>query len=209
MKILFKIIASFIFCIPLVLNAQTKRGQNFIVRATGDTLFCYNIDWSTNMQGYIVDLSYFTMDGKEVKLHKKKNIPIISCIHDAGKIYEIMPLKLKKPNSYYRVGQRVVDGKLKVSLFNSLHETQTFDPYDKNYQRMNGTSWKTTTSGTYLFYILMPDGKKYKINNSNMKKVIKPYLMQCASFVKEYKGEYSVQENLFLEMALLYNKLCK
>lgn len=194
---------------PCFLPAQTKRGQNFIVMANKDTLYCYNIDWATNMQGFIVDLSYFTMDGKEVKLHKKKNIPIISCIHDQGKIYEIMPLKLKKPHSYYRVGQRVVNGKLQVSLFNSLHETQSFDPYDKNYQRMNGTAWKTTTSGTYLFYILMPDGKKYKINRSNMKKVIKPYLMQCAEFVKEYKGDYTTEEYPFLQMAMLYNRVCK
>ena len=192
------------FAFPFFIKSQ----PGLIVKADGDTIVCYNLDWNTTMNGSIVDLAYETADGKKVLLKKKKQVPRISCIHDGWKIYEVMPLKLKKPKSYYRLGERVVDGKLQVSMFNSLHESQTFDPYDKNYQAMNGTSWKTTTSGTYLFHIRMPDGKKYKINRHNMKKVIKPYLLQCPAFVSAYTGDYSWKEAGFVEMAKLYNSLC-
>src|SRR5437762_8930588 len=101
----------------------TAKSQNYIVKKDGDTIHCYNIEWSTNSQGFIVDLSYMDNKTKKpVELHKRKNIPPIASIKDGMRIYDVMPLKTSKPDSYYRVGNRVVDGILKVSLFNSLHE---------------------------------------------------------------------------------------
>ena len=195
--------------IPALFCSTILKSQSYIVKAMGDTLFCTAIDFKTNMRGFIVDLSYTDKNGKKVDLHKRKNIPIIKSIHDYSTIYEVMPLKIRKPRSYYRVGKRVVDGKLQVCLYNNLHQSTTYNAFDTQKNSLSGSPYSQTTSGTYLFYIRMNDGKFYKIKRSTIKKVIKPYLLQCEEFKKEYKGDYSSSEPIFIEMIRLYNSKCK
>ncbi len=179
--------------------------QDYIVHFSKDTVFCSNIDFSTNTQGFIDELSYKDNTGKNIQLKKRKNIPIINTISSAGTIYDRMPLKTKKPYSYHRFGKRLVSGKLCVSKYDNRVTKQVYKPQSQ-YNPVGG--FKAETSGTYLFQLTMPDGKIIKINKRNIKKIIKPYMINCEKFKNEYKGNFSHEEEQFTQMIGLYNKVC-
>jgi hypothetical protein len=72
------------------------------------------------------------------------------------------------------------------------------------------TSSSGNVSGTYRFFIKMPDGSFHKINNKkNLNTIIKPFLLECNAFSSNYQGIFSTREKPFMETIELYNSLCK
>ena len=56
----------------------------------------------------------------------------------------------------------------------------------------------------------MPSGTYYNANKrKDVKNYIKPYLLQCSEFKKQYKGDFSSDEKEFIQMIRLYNSVCK
>jgi len=180
--------------------------QGCYVTSKKDTVVCSNVDFTTNSRGFITELSYSDKNGKTVILKKRKNIPIIISIYAAGIQYDRMPLKTNKPTGYHRFGKRIVNGKLSVSVYNDLETKRVY--YTPSVYNPKG-AFKNETSGTYLFQLKMIDGKIIKINKKNMKKIIKPYLLQCKQFASEYKGNFAHDEASVIEMITFYNNLCK
>lgn len=164
----------------------------FIVK--DDTTFCNNLQYTTTAQGYLKSISYDDLNGNSVSLNGRKNVPDVLTFFIKGIYFDKTPLKANKPNGYIRYTARVVNGKLIV------------------YSQSPGTidlGKGDVPSGTYRFFIKMPDGTFYKINNrKNMEKYIKPYLLQCEEFKNQYKGNFSRSEYLFKPMIELYNSLC-
>jgi len=198
------------FILVLVIGASIFKinAQDFFVTQTNDTTRGSQMGFSTNGRGFLTDLSYIDKKGQKVEISKRKNLGHIVCLTSGGTIYDRMPLKTKKPNGYHRFGERLVSGKIKVSLYNNLHQTTSYNPYYPGVAEGRTSAYQTTTSGTRLFQVTMPDGKIYTVKRKNINKVIKPYLLQCEKFAAEYKGKFSAEQGQFVEMIRLYNKLC-
>lgn len=191
----------------LFCNTFFKAQEYFVRNNNLDTIRCSNMEYTTNSQGFIVELTYTDKSGKQVKLEGKKKLKDINTLNYKTGIVERMPLKLSDPDGYVRYGERVVNGKLKVLLYNDQYQTTDWvkSPIDS---RMDG--YKTTTSGTYMLYLKMPDGTYLNANkNKVIKKNIKPYLMQCKEFEKNYKGNFTREEKQFMDMIRIYNSICK
>ncbi len=164
----------------------------FIVRE--DTTFCNNLKFSTTSQGYLKSISYDDLNGKSVSIEGRKKVPDVLTFCINGSLIDKTPLKAHKPDGYIRYTERAVDGKLKVYV----GRQESVDLGSGN-----------VASGTYRFFIKMPNGTYYKINKkSNMEKYIKPYLLKCVEFKNQYKGDFSRREPQFIEMIKLYNSLC-
>ena len=170
-----------------------------------DTTFCDKLSYKTTGQGYLKSITYTTTSGEEVHVEGKKNVPdvITFCIN--GSFFDKTPLKANKPNGYIRYTKRSVDGKLIVYL-----QQQGYDNSYHYTPNTYGDDWqKGGPVGTYRFYLKMPDGTFYKINKKgNIKKFIKPYLLECDKFKEAYNGDFSTEEKPFMEMIKLYNSLC-
>jgi hypothetical protein len=133
----------------------TCLSQDFFITKANDTTFCNNIEYSGNAQGFISNLSYINRNGS----NEEKSVPKIKLITISGILYEPMPLKTNKPDSYYRVGKRVVEGRLKVSVYNDLETKLVFE--QKSVDNRTGAA-KNETSGTCLFQLRLHDGKLIK-----------------------------------------------
>lgn len=167
-----------------------------------DTTFCRNLKYTTTFQGYLKTVQYTDLKGKDVLIDDKKNMPDIITFYTKNIFIDKTPLKANKPDSYIRYTQRAVDGKLKVYIG---------EQGSMNVGIGGGAAGGSqVASGIYRFYLKMPDGTYYQINNAgNIKKYIKPYLLKCAEFKNQYKGDYSTKEEPFMAMIKLYNSLCK
>ena len=136
-----------------LLFAQTDKPKDYFVTKT-DTVFCTELTYNTTAQGYLKSFKYTDLTGKPVEI--KKNVPDVQTFYHHGQTDDKIPLKADKPDSYIRYTCRSVDGPLKVYL-----AYQTYS---------SGSS-----SGTYRFFLKLPDGTFYKINNKkNLKNFIKP-----------------------------------
>ena len=173
-----------------LLFAQTDKPKDYFVTKT-DTVFCTELTYNTTAQGYLKNFKYTDLTGKPVEI--KKNVPDVQTFYHHGQTDDKIPLKADKPDSYIRYTCRSVDGPLKVYL-----AYQTY------------SSGSGSSSGTYRFFLKLPDGTFYKINNKkNLKNFIKPYLLKCPAFASNYKGDFSTREKPFIETIKLYNSLCK
>lgn len=187
----------FIFLCFTTSYAQKDTGKNYFIVKGRDTTHCQKLEYRTNPQGYLAGLEFTDEDGREVKIDGRKNVPDVETICVNNVIYDKVPLKASKPNSYIRYTERVVDGKLKVYLSRPHYNDD-----------IHGGSGGPV--GTYRFFIKMPDGTYYKINsNSNMNKHIKPYLLNCPEFKEGYKGPFSSTEEQFEKMIRYYNSVCQ
>ena len=210
----------------VILQAKAQSANSLYFVTGSDTVFCTSLEYGTSAQGYLNNLEYTDLTGKNVLLHGRKEVPDVSTFHMGSIVYDKVPLKAHQPDSYIRYTERVVDGKLKVYLsqqnmvttYNTLDRVKFNPPVQVNsgHYQPGGSSLVSSGipssghSGLYRFYLKMPDGKYYKINKSgNVKKIIRPYLENCEDFVKAYKGDYSTREKPFMEMIELYNTLCK
>jgi hypothetical protein len=184
---------------PLILlsgimcNAQTDKKQDFFIVGKKDTTFCKKLSMGVTGQGYLNRLEYTDLKGKEVKLKGRSDVPDVTTLCINGKLIDRVPQKPNKPEGYVTFISRAVDGKLIVYL--------------------EGTTYSSTMQsqiGSYRFFLKMPDGTYYRINDSgNIKKYIKPYLMKCKEFADQYKGDFDTEEKPFMETVKLYNSLCK
>ncbi len=199
-----KILKTTIVLLLLITNINTYAQDYFIVKQ--DTTFCSDLKYSTTSQGYLKAIEYTDADGKTVLIKGRKNVPDVITFYIRYSTIDKIPLKADKPDGYIRYTKRMVDGKLKVYLAQqSTTSTITYTPGAPS------GDWNTGSArGSYRFFIKMPDGTYYKINSkSNLKKYIKPYLLQCEEFEKQYKGSFSTREWPFMEMIKLYNSLCE
>ncbi|MFL5731220.1 MAG: hypothetical protein ACJ75J_17155 [Cytophagaceae bacterium] len=207
MKSIYFLIFSFVMLSCHIGNAQTEKGEFYFVTSK-DTTYCQELSYGTTGQGYLDKLEYTDLSGKKVLLKGRKNVPDVLTFYMKGEIIDKTPLKANAPDGYIRYTDRVVDGKLKVYLAQQgYNNTIMYNPATPPGMSPFSTGGP---SGLYRFYIKMPDGTYYKINNAgNMKKYIKPYLLQCSAFKNQYKGDFSTHEEPFMEMIRLYNSVCK
>jgi DNA-directed RNA polymerase subunit L len=177
----------------LIITCINVYAQDFFI-VKEDTTFCNNLKFSITSQGYLKSMSYDELTGKSVSIEGRKKVPAVLTFCIKGVLIDKTPLKAHKPDGYIRYTERAVDGKLKVYI--GRQESVNLG---------NGN----VPSGTYRFFIKMPDGTYYKINKkSNVEKYIKPYLLKCEEFKNQYKGDFSRREFQFMEMIKLYNSLC-
>ena len=195
MKSIKILILTFLLFLSLPLLSQSRKKQTYFV-VKNDTTFCKKLSFGVTIQGYLYQMSYTTRDGKKVELKGRKNVPDVTsfCIKDS--IMDKLPLKLSQPNRYIRYTYKPVHGKLSV--------------YSGQQGSLNGDA-----TGLYRFFIRMPDGNLYKINNNkNRKNIIIPYLLKCEAFKEAYKGDFNfnrdrfVNEDNFIAMIKLYNSVC-
>jgi len=182
----------------------------FIVRK--DTTFCSKLNYSTTAQGYLKSIEYTDVNGKRKSVDGRKNVPDVSTFYQDSISIDKTPLKANRPDSYIRYTERAVDGKLKVYIAQQGYNqgTMSYGPGLNSGSNNNRLESTGGPSGIYRFYLKMPDGTYYKINNKgNMKKFIRPYLLKCTEFKNEYKGDYSAREQPFTDMIRLYNSLCE
>lgn len=189
-----------------IINAQSTKSKNYFVTKRKDTTFCKELAYGTTAQGYLNKIGYVGLKGKKVELKGRKNVPDVVTFYLNGTSIDKIPLKANNPNSYIRYTERVVDGKLKVYLaqqgYNSAIQYTPGSPH--------GDFSTGGPTGTYRFFIKIPNGTYYKINSKgNMNKYIKPYLLKCKEFNNQYKGDFSTREKPFMEMIKTYNKLCQ
>lgn len=177
-----------------------------------DTTFCKDLKYTTTVQGYLKTIKYTDLKEKEVLIDDKKNMPDVITFYSDKKFIDKTPLKADKPDGYIRYTERSVDGKLKIYLAQQGYKEGSGMHYTGAAKFTNSNSdWNTSgPTGIYRFYLKMPDGTYYKINDKgNIEKYIKPYLLKCAEFKNQYKGDYSTKEEPFMAMIKLYNSLCK
>lgn len=184
-----KFISSATLCCVFTLSfSQTVQ---YFITSDNDTTYCTEIDVGFNVQWFLDELSYTTVDGEHLEFKGKKNVPDVISFYIDSVALDRTPLK-PDDDKYVRWDYRAVDGKLIV-----------YNPGQSVNRDMD-------PSGIYRFYLKMPDGTFYKINSqSNMKKYIIPYLEECTEFKQQYKGDYSTDEEPFIEMIELYNSLCE
>lgn len=176
-----------IFFISTNLFAQ----QDYFVVDYKDTTYCEQLKYSCTVQGWLDELTYTTEDGKKESIEGRKNVPNVTTFYIKGRSIDRTPVKAHKPDSYIRYTERTLDGKIRVYAPGQGYNSD-FEP-----------------SGTYRFIALMPDGTWYQINKKNMKKYIRPYLEQCAEFMKNYSGDFSTDEGPAVKMFAIYNLSCK
>lgn len=185
-----RIAAIFFFIQISTLAFSQNPDFDYFITQTKDTVYCSELKYGTNTWGYINYLSYFQPDGTPIKYQSKKTVPVILTLCIQGTTFDRIPLKPKSKHDVIYL-KRTVDGPLKVYL---------------QHQNM---SYSSSGTAMYIFYLKMPDGKFYRINNKlNMSQFIVPYLKKCTAFTDQYHGDYSNKEEPFIEMIRLYNQLC-
>jgi len=199
-----------VLVIMIVSSVNIYSQDYFIVNK--DTTFCSNLEYTTTAQGYLKSIKYIDENNIEKSIEGRKKVPNVVTFYIDSVAYDKTPLKANKPNSYIRYTKRVVDGKLKVYLGSQANNSGTMIYNPSSHSSFNHNGWESTggPSGIYRFYLKVPNGTYYKINSKkNMKKYIKPYLLKCAKFSSEYKGDFSTREEPFINMINLYNSLCE
>lgn len=163
---------------------------DYFIKQTKDTVFCTDLQFSTNSRGEMNFLRYTRLDNSPIVFKSKKTVPFVLTLFIDGKTIDRIPLT---PNAKKQIlyTERRADGALKVYL---VHQD-------------NSDSKEATVM--YIFYIKMTDGQFLKINKKkNVQEVIIPHLKGCKAFLDVYKGDYSNKEDAFIEMIELYNQLC-
>ena len=183
--------------IMLIITSIDVNAQHYFVVGK-DTTFCNYLVYGTTAQGFLNSLEYTDTTGKNIILEGRDNVPDVATFFINGFSIDKTPVRAHKPNGYIRYTERAVDGKLRVYL-----ARQSYTP-------AMGSLEAGGPSGIYRFYLKMPDGTYYKINNKhNMEDFIKPYLLKCKDFENQYKGDFSAHEGPFMKMIRLYNSLCE
>lgn len=188
-----------VFKTNLNFKLTPKKSQYYVVDR--DTVFCSSLNYKLTAQSYLSEISYIDLENKNVIIKGRKNIPNISTFFIRGESIDKIPQKTNKPDKYIKWATRVVDGKLIVNYY--YNQMTTYNNY--NFNRSG-----VVTSSITKFFIKMPNGIFYDINDSNdRKKYIIPYLKECDDFTSSYKGDYSKDYDSFIETIKLYNSVCK
>ena len=210
-----------LFASALFISSAICYGQDYFV-VEKDTTFCSNLEYGTTAQGYLKSVRYTDKNGKAIVIEGRKVVPNVITFYRQEVTIDKIPQKADKPKSYVRYTERTLDGTLKVyvrypggNLGTSTIHSNAPNPLTMNNSTVSGRASGSTQTmsgpgGVFTFFLKLPDGTYYKINKKkNMKKYIIPYLQECSEFTSQYKGDYSNEKDLFIEMIELYNSVCK
>jgi hypothetical protein len=102
------------------LSSTICLSQNYFITTNKDSVSCQQINFfDTNAQGRMVDFEYVNNNNETIRLTKSE-IPEIERLCQDGALYLRMPMKLSKPDGYYRYGKRMVKGKITVDVFDDV-----------------------------------------------------------------------------------------
>lgn len=188
--------------ILLIITSTRLLAQDYFI-AKGDTTFCSDVEYKTNLFGHLYSLKYTDAKGQPVSIEDKQLLVDVVTFYQDSITLDRIPVKAHKPDKYSHFVERKVDGKLKVYLLEQgLSDMMTYNSRAGRYE--------SGYIGPYIFILKMPDGTYYHIDHKpNMKNHIKPYLLQCPLFAQKYKGDFSNKQALFIDMVQLYNSLCE
>jgi len=193
------------FGILFFYTINKMNAQDFFIVAK-DTTFCSNLKFVTNLFGTLNFISYTDINGQDIEINGKENVPMVMTFHIGRDFIDLIPLKAEKPEGFLRYTQRAINGKLIVYLSEQGgHEIDSYAPPEIS-------SWHAVgdNAGTNRFILKMPDGAYYTIKSKkNMKKYIIPYLLECEKFQKEYKDKFRRKERPFMTMIWKYNTMCE
>jgi hypothetical protein len=210
-KMKIKTIKRLIMLLGLGLFSQTESfSQNYFITLSKDTVVCKRINFfDTNAQGKMVDLEYVDNKNETIRL-KKNDIPEIDRICQNGALYLRMPIKISKPDGYYRYGKRVVKGKIIVDVYDDVQTSYRLkENFDGSYNSQG--VMKRTTEGLYLRHVTLPDGTVYEVSGLKALKalkVIRKLMFACEKYEKEYNSNPKYQTCTFEEAVSDYNKMC-
>jgi len=184
--------------------------QNYFITLSKDTVVCKRINFfDTNAQGKMIDIEYVDNKNETIRL-KKNDIPEINKICQNGVVYLRMPLKISKPDGYYRYGKRMVQGKIIVDVYDDQYTSYRLkENFDGSYNSQG--VMKRTTEGIYLRHVTLPDGTVYEVSGLkalNALKVIRKLMFECEEYEKEYNSNPKYQTCTFEEAVSDYNKMC-
>jgi hypothetical protein len=186
------------------------QAQNYYITTDQDSVVCRSINYfDTNAQGKMIKLEYVNTDNQTILLHKN-DIPEIVRLCQDGAIYVRMPLKISKPDGYYRYGKRMVNGKITVDVFDDVQTSYRLkENFDGSYS--NEGVMKETREGIYMRHVRMPDGTVYEISGLKALKPLKKiqeYMFACEVYEKEYNSNPKYQTCTFEEAVSDYNRMC-
>jgi hypothetical protein len=209
-----------ILIISLVAVTKAQDEGDYFITQNGDTTFCTDVQYVLNGGKVLAYFEYKGKDGKKVKL-RKGNVPPIITFKRYSDILDKIPLNPEDSGGREGFVSRWAKGKIKMYYAESTIETRTeYGSYqgigasvgggrETSPGRVTGFKEKTRRSGIDLFTVKMPDGKFYNVTPENMDKIIKPYIQKCEAFMKDYKGDYTLEKFAFTNMLKTYNTACK
>jgi hypothetical protein len=184
--------------------------QNYYVLSTNDSIPCASINYfNTNAQGKMVELEFVNMQNETIRW-TKNDIPEIDKISQDGVLYVKMPLKIDKPDGYYRYGKRVVSGKMIVDVFDDVQTSYRLkENFDGSFNQQG--VMKQTTEGIYIRHVKLPTGEIYEVSGlKGLKalKAIQAYMFACEAYKTEYESNPKYQTCTFEEAVADFNKIC-
>jgi hypothetical protein len=186
------------------------QAQNYFITLTKDSIACRSINYfDTNAQGKMIKLEYVNLENQTILL-LKNDIPEIQTLVQDGAMYLRMPLKIDKPDGYYRYGKRMVHGKITVDVFDDVQTSYRLkENFDGSFS--NEGVMKETREGIYIRHVRLPDGSVYEVSGlKGIKavKTIREYMFECDPYEKEYFANPKYQTCTFEEAVIDYNKMC-
>jgi hypothetical protein len=186
------------------------QAQNYFITTSKDSVACRSINYfDTNAQGKMIKLEYVNSENQTILL-LKNDIPEIQTLVQDGAMYLRMPLKINKPDGYYRYGKRMVHGKITVDVFDDVQTSYRLkENFDGSFS--NEGVMKETREGIYIRHVRLPDGSVYEVSGlKGIKavKTIREYMFECDPYEKEYFANPKYQTCTFEEAVIDYNKMC-
>ena len=186
------------------------QAQNYFITLAKDSVACRSINYfDTNAQGKMIKLEYVNSENQTILL-LKNDIPEIQTLVQDGAMYVRMPLKINKPDGYYRYGRRMVHGKITVDVFDDVQTSYRLkENFDGSFS--NEGVMKETREGIYIRHVRLPDGSVYEVSGlKGIKavKTIREYMFECDPYEKEYFANPKYQTCTFEEAVIDYNKMC-
>jgi hypothetical protein len=190
--------------------ASELQAQNYFITLAKDSVTCRSINYfDTNAQGKMIKLEYVNSENQTILL-LKNDIPEIQTLVQDGAMYLRMPLKINKPDGYYRYGRRMVHGKITVDVFDDVQTSYRLkENFDGSFS--NEGVMKETREGIYIRHVRLPDGSVYEVSGlKGIKavKTIREYMFECDPYEKEYFANPKYQTCTFEEAVIDYNKMC-
>jgi hypothetical protein len=190
--------------------ASELQAQNYFITLAKDSVPCRSINYfDTNAQGKMIKLEYVNSENQTILL-LKNDIPEIQTLVQDGAMYLRMPLKIDKPDGYYRYGRRMVHGKITVDVFDDVQTSYRLkENFDGSFS--NEGVMKETREGIYIRHVRLPDGTVYEVSGlKGIKavKTIREYMFECDPYEKEYFANPKYQTCTFEEAVIDYNKMC-
>jgi hypothetical protein len=184
--------------------------QNYYILSSKDSIPCNSINYfNTNAQGKMVEFECVNLQNETIRFTKNE-MPEIDKISQDGVLYVKMPLKIDKPDGYYRYGKRVVNGKVIVDVFDDVQTSYRLkENFDGSYNQQG--VMKQTTEGIYIRHVKLPTGQVYEVSGlKGLKslKAIQAYMFACEAYKTEYESNPKYQTCTFEEAVADFNKIC-